>query len=62
MKTFDSIESITEDRTDWNLRVRVLKIWDSYSSKAGKEFKGKNLLLLDDKVSLILFFYKLQMI
>lgn len=50
MKMFDSIDSLQEGKYDWNLRVRVVREWDSYSSKAGKEFKGKNLLFLDDKV------------
>ncbi|XP_074374044.1 replication protein A 70 kDa DNA-binding subunit B-like [Apium graveolens] len=53
MKIFDSIDSLHEGRFDWNLRVRLVREWDSYSSKARREFKGKNLLLVDDRHSRI---------
>ncbi|KAL8115111.1 hypothetical protein AgCh_021797 [Apium graveolens] len=53
MKIFDSIDSLHEGRFNWNLRVRLVREWDSYSSKAGREFKGKNLLLVDDRHSRI---------
>ncbi|KAL8091508.1 hypothetical protein AgCh_033941 [Apium graveolens] len=49
MKIFDSIDYLHEGRFDWNLRVRLVREWDSYNSKAGREFKGKNLLLVDDR-------------
>lgn len=47
---FDSLEALNDSKYEWTIKVRVIRIWDSYSSKGDKEFKGRNMLLLDDKV------------
>lgn len=50
MVKFDSLDTLDTTKYEWNIKVRVIRIWDSYSTKGEKEFKGRNLLLLDDKV------------
>lgn len=53
MERFDSLSSLKpiDNKYDWKIRVRVIRIWESYSSKGDKEYLGRNLLLLDDKVN-----------
>ncbi|XP_017247249.1 replication protein A 70 kDa DNA-binding subunit D [Daucus carota subsp. sativus] len=46
---YDSLDSLDDSKYEWKIRVRVIRIWDSYSNKGQKEFKGRNMLLLDDK-------------
>lgn len=50
MEKFDSLATLNSNTYDWKIKVRVIRIWDSYSIKEENEFKGRNLLLLDDKV------------
>ncbi|KAL1811388.1 hypothetical protein ACET3Z_021453 [Daucus carota] len=49
-RKYDSLDSLDDSKYEWKIRVRVICIWDSYSNKGQKEFKGRNMLLLDDKV------------
>ncbi|KAK1393531.1 hypothetical protein POM88_012587 [Heracleum sosnowskyi] len=49
MERFDSLRALNNSKFDWKIKARVIRIWDSYSVKEDNKFKGKNLLLLDDK-------------
>ncbi|KAK1375034.1 hypothetical protein POM88_031227 [Heracleum sosnowskyi] len=48
---FDSLDSVDDSKYEWTIKVRVIRIWDTYSTRGDKEFKGRNMLLLDDKYS-----------
>lgn len=50
MIKYDSLDSLDDKKYEWRIKVRVIHIWDSYSTRGDKEFKGRNMLLLDDKV------------
>lgn len=47
---FDSLDNLDSSKYEWNIKVRVICVWDSYSTQGNEEFKGRNMLLLDDKV------------
>ncbi|KAL1806428.1 hypothetical protein ACET3Z_029496 [Daucus carota] len=49
MEMFDSLDNLDSSKYEWNIKVRVIRVWDSYSTRGKKEFKGRNMLLLDDK-------------
>ncbi|KAK1374262.1 hypothetical protein POM88_030455 [Heracleum sosnowskyi] len=49
MERFDSLRALNNSKFDWKIKARVIRIWDSYNVKEDNKFKGRNLLLLDDK-------------
>lgn len=57
MVMFDSLDNLDSSKYEWNIKVRVIRVWDSYSTRGKKEFKGHNMLLLDDKVYYTLYWY-----
>ncbi|XP_063946048.1 replication protein A 70 kDa DNA-binding subunit B-like [Daucus carota subsp. sativus] len=44
---FDCISMLTSNKTDWKIKVRMTRLWKSINSKTG-DFKGYNMILLDD--------------
>ena len=57
MVMFDSLDNLDSSKYEWNIKVRVIRVWDSYSTRGNEEFKGRNMLLLDDKVYYTLYWY-----
>ena len=57
MVMFDSLDNLDSSKYEWNIKVRVIRVWDSYSTRGNEEFKGRNMLLLDDKVYYSLYWY-----
>lgn len=47
--TTDYLKNVRVGRTDWKVKVRVIRQWRGYS-KDGKIHKGINFLLMDAKV------------
>ncbi|KAK1369674.1 hypothetical protein POM88_035766 [Heracleum sosnowskyi] len=52
MTRFDSISTLNGSRSNWKIKVRVIRMWDTYIPPM-KQFRGNNLILLDDKHSRI---------
>ncbi|KAK1396957.1 hypothetical protein POM88_006820 [Heracleum sosnowskyi] len=52
MTRFDSISTLNGSRCNWKIKVRVIRKWDTYIPPM-KQFKGTNLILLDDNHSRI---------
>ncbi|KAK1372230.1 hypothetical protein POM88_028423 [Heracleum sosnowskyi] len=52
MTRFDSISTLNGSRCNWKIKVRVIRIWDTYIPPM-KQFRGSNLILLDDNHSRI---------
>lgn len=46
---FDNLKTLRPGRTDWKVKVRVIREWRG-TTVTGEPFKGYNLLLLDAKV------------
>lgn len=46
---FEYLNNIQKGRTDWRVKVRIIREWKG-KNQAGQLFKGYNLLLLDAKV------------
>lgn len=45
----ENLRNLTTGRTDWKVKVRVIREWRGYTL-AGEPFKGYNILILDAKV------------
>ncbi|KAK1384323.1 hypothetical protein POM88_022058 [Heracleum sosnowskyi] len=52
MTRFDSISTLNGSRSTWKIKVRVIRMWDTYIPPM-KQFRGINLILLDDNHSRI---------
>lgn len=48
-QNFNNIKDVCPGSFTWHLKVRIVRFWRGVS-KTGEEFKGFNILLLDDKV------------
>lgn len=46
---FEYLNIVQKGRTDWRVKVRIIREWRG-KNQAGQPFKGYNLLLLDAKV------------
>ena len=45
---------LAANKTDWKIKVRLTRLWKSINSTTG-DFKGYNMILLDDDVSISSF-------
>ncbi|KAK1385225.1 hypothetical protein POM88_022960 [Heracleum sosnowskyi] len=45
---YDTLRNVKKGRTDWRVKVRIIREWRGYTI-TGEPFKGYNLLLLDSK-------------
>lgn len=50
------LQSLQTEKTEWTIRVRAQSIWEGVNRKTN-EFKGLNLILIDDSVTRKLKFY-----
>lgn len=57
---FDYLKNVCKGRTDWKIKVRVIREWRGKTA-SGEVFKNYNLLFLDGKVSFLQWhnFFKL---
>lgn len=54
MNTYDQLANLNGTRTDWSADMRVTRMWPSILTFGGKQdFKGYNLLLVDEDVSFL---------
>lgn len=52
-KIIDFISSLNRGRTDWKLKVKVIRFWRG-ATITGKTFKSFNVILIDEQVSYLL--------
>ncbi|KAK1401325.1 hypothetical protein POM88_000930 [Heracleum sosnowskyi] len=48
IQIFNNIKDVSPGSFNWNLKVRIVRFWRGVS-RTGEEFKGFNILILDDK-------------
>lgn len=53
VKYFDSVISIMSGRVDWNLQVRVVRLWKTYSKIFPHIPRSIEIVLIDISVSII---------
>lgn len=46
---FDELSKVRKRRFDWKIKVRLIRLWRG-ATKTGEQFKGFNMILLDNKV------------
>lgn len=55
---FNRISALSKDKTNWKIKVRLTRLWPGINSSTG-EFKGLNMILLDDDVSYLILLFVL---
>lgn len=53
---YDPLDSLDDTKYEWKIKFRVIRSWDSYSTRSEKEIKDRNIFLLDDKICRLIFF------
>ena len=51
---YDKVQHLHTERTGWTLRVRAQALWKSINRQT-KEFRGLNVIFIDDSVTDVLF-------
>ncbi|KAK1355407.1 hypothetical protein POM88_048663 [Heracleum sosnowskyi] len=46
-KRFDPLRTLTNNKTNWSIKVRLTRLWNSHNVQTGN-FKGYNMIFLDD--------------
>ena len=50
-KRYDLLDEINTEKDNWNIRVRVTRMWEVLNIKTNNELMSVDLVLLDEKVS-----------
>ena len=48
---YNLLDEINTEKDDWNIRVRVTRMWEVLNIKTNNELMSIDLVLLDEKVS-----------
>ena len=48
---YNLLDEIDTEKDDWNIRVRVTRMWEVLNIKTNNELMSVDLVLLDEKVS-----------
>ena len=48
---YNLLDKIDTEKDDWNIRVRVTRMWEVLNIKTNNELMSVDLVLLDEKVS-----------
>ena len=48
---YNLLDEIDTKKDDWNIRVRVTRMWENLNIKTNNELMSVDLVLLDEKVS-----------
>ena len=46
---YDRLSALANNKTNWKVKVRLTRIWSGFDKNTGN-FKGYNMILLDDDV------------
>ena len=54
---YNLFDEIDTKKDDWNIRVRVTRMWEVLNIKTNNELMSVDLVLLDEKVSFEIIYY-----